>query len=39
MDLEKIKNYLQTYLNHVILPNINKELVGEDDEQIKTDFG
>jgi hypothetical protein len=35
MDLEKIKNYLQTYLNHVILPNINKELVGEDDEQIK----
>jgi hypothetical protein len=35
MELEKIKNYLQTYLDDVISPNINKELVGEEDEPIK----
>ena len=35
MELEKIKNYLQIYLDEVITPNINEELVGEDDEPIK----
>jgi hypothetical protein len=35
MELEKIKYYLQTYLDDVISPNINKELVGEEDEPIK----
>jgi hypothetical protein len=35
MNLEKIKNYLQVYLDDVISPNINKELVGEEDEPIK----
>ena len=35
MELEKIKNYLQIYLDDVISPNINKELVGEEDEPIK----
>ena len=35
MDLDKIKEYLQTYLDEVITPNINEELVGEDDEPIK----
>jgi hypothetical protein len=34
MDLEKIKNYLQTYLDAVLTPTINKELVGEEDERI-----
>jgi len=34
MDLEKIKNYLQTYLDDVLTPTINKELVGEEDEPI-----
>jgi hypothetical protein len=34
MDLEKIKNYLQTYLNDVLTPTINRELVGEEDEPI-----
>jgi len=37
MDLDKIKEYLQTYLDEVITPNINEELVGEDDEPIKMD--
>lgn len=37
MELEKIKNYLQIYLDEVITPNINEELVGEDDEPIKMD--
>jgi hypothetical protein len=37
MNLEKIKNYLQVYLDDVISPNINKELVGEEDEPIKMD--
>ena len=35
MDLDKIKEYLQTYLDEVITPNINEELVGEDDEPIR----
>ena len=34
MDLEKIKNYLQTYLDSVLTPTINRELVGEEDEPI-----
>jgi hypothetical protein len=34
MDLEKIKKYLQTYLDDVLTPTINKELVGEEDEPI-----
>ena len=34
MDLEKIKNYLQTYLDDVLTPTINRELVGEEDEPI-----
>jgi hypothetical protein len=34
MDIEKIQNYLQTYLSDVITPMINKELVGEEDEPI-----
>jgi predicted GTPase len=37
MELEKIKGYLQTYLDDVISPNLNKELVGEEDEPIKMD--
>jgi len=37
MNLEKIKNYLQVYLDDVISPKINKELVGEEDEPIKMD--
>ena len=35
MELEKIKKYLQVYLDDVITPQINDELVGEDDEPIK----
>ena len=34
MNLEKIKNYLQTYLDSVLTPTINRELVGEEDEPI-----
>lgn len=34
MELDKIKDYLQTYLTDVITPMINKELVGEEDEPI-----
>lgn len=34
MDLEKIKKYLQVYLDEVVTPKINRELVGEEDEQI-----
>jgi hypothetical protein len=34
MKLEKIKKYLQVYLDEVITPEINRELVGEDDEPI-----
>jgi hypothetical protein len=35
MDIEKIKKYLQVYLDNVLTPEINNELVGEDDEPIK----
>jgi hypothetical protein len=34
MDLDKIKDYLQTYLDDVITPDINRKLVGEEDEPI-----
>ena len=32
---EKIEKYLQRYLDDVISPEVNNELVGEDDEPIK----
>ena len=35
MEIEKLKKYLQVYLDEVITPRINNELVGEDDEPIK----
>jgi hypothetical protein len=35
MKIDKIKKYLQLYLDDVITPEINNELVGEDDEPIK----
>jgi hypothetical protein len=35
MDLNKVKKYLQIYLDEVIEPKVNRELVGEDDEPIK----
>ena len=35
MDSGKIEKYLQTYIDDVIEPKINDELVGEDDEPIK----
>lgn len=35
MDLDKIEKYLQRYIDDVIEPQINDELVGEDDEPIK----
>ena len=35
MDINKIEKYLQTYLDEVISPEINNELVGEEDEPIK----
>lgn len=35
MDIEKIEKYLQRYLDDVISPEVNNELVGEDDEPIK----
>lgn len=34
MEIEKIQDYLQNYLNDVLTPSINKELVGEDDKPI-----
>jgi len=34
MELEKIKKYLQVYLDDVITPKINQELVGDEDEPI-----
>lgn len=34
MDLDKIKGYVQNYLDEVITPTINKELVGDEDEKI-----
>jgi hypothetical protein len=44
MEIEKIKKYLQVYLDDVITPEINQELVGENDEPIiisiyKINFG
>ena len=35
MEIDKIEKYLQVYLDDVITPEINNELVGEDDEPIK----
>lgn len=35
MNLDKIEKYLQVYLDTVISPKINDELVGIDDEPIK----
>jgi hypothetical protein len=35
MDLKKIEKYLQRYIDDVLEPQINDELVGEDDEPIR----
>jgi hypothetical protein len=35
MTIDKIEKYLQVYLDDVITPEINRELVGEDDEPIR----
>ena len=35
MNIDKIEKYLQVYLDDVITPEINNELVGEDDEPIR----
>jgi len=35
MNVDKIEKYLQVYIDDVITPQINNELVGEDDEPIK----
>jgi hypothetical protein len=35
MEIDKIQKYLQVYLDDVLAPEINNELVGEDDEPIK----
>jgi hypothetical protein len=35
MTIDKIEKYLQAYLDDVITPEINRELVGEDDEPIR----
>ena len=35
MTIDKIEKYLQAYLDDVITPKINRELVGEDDEPIR----
>jgi hypothetical protein len=35
MTIDKIEKYLQAYLDDVITPQINDELVGEDDEPVK----
>ena len=35
METDKIEKYLQNYLDNVVSPEINSELVGEDDEPIK----
>jgi len=34
MELEKVKKYLQVYLDDIIVPQLNSELVGDDDEPI-----
>lgn len=38
MKVEKIEKYLRFYLDEVIVPEINSELVGEDDEPITIDI-
>ena len=35
MDTKVIEKYLQVYLDDVIIPELNNELVGEDDEPIR----
>lgn len=35
METDKIEKYLQIYVDDVIQPKLNDELVGEDDEPIK----
>ena len=35
MESDKIKKYLQRYIDDVIEPKINDELLGEDDEPIR----
>jgi hypothetical protein len=35
MKEEKIKKYIQSYLDDVITPKVNSELVGEEDEPIE----
>ena len=35
METDKIEKFLQNYLDGVISPAINSELVGKDDEPIK----
>ena len=35
MNIDKIEKYLQVYLDDVITPEINNELVGDDDEPIR----
>ena len=35
MNTDKIEKYLQNYLDDVVSPEINSELVGKDDEPIK----
>ena len=35
MEIHKIEKYLQNYLDDIVSPKINDELVGEDDEPIK----
>jgi hypothetical protein len=35
MTIDKIEKYLQVYLDDVITPEINRELVGKDDEPIR----
>ena len=34
MEIDKIKKYLQVYLDDVIIPELNNELVDENDEPI-----
>jgi hypothetical protein len=35
MELDKVKKYLQAYLDDIITPYLNSELVGEEDEPIE----
>ena len=34
MEIDKIEKYLQVYLDDVIIPEVNQELVGDEDEPI-----